>query len=142
LLRRKGKPSKYARKFGRKRGGWKPPSFNPYPVAVVAMVFLAVFLGGGGLYLLCERTLPAIMLGRQLYPIIPRQLTTQTLSESLVAMIFLFAGVGGGYMVWDGLRSPVGRRPSTVKTAVGMILLAASLASLYILYLIKFPGLF
>jgi len=143
LLKRKPKSSKFTKKFGRQKGlGWKLPALNVHPAAIAAMVFLAVFLAGGGLYLLFEPTLPAISIGRQVYPIVPSQLTTQTLSESLLAMIFLFMGVGGGYMIWSGLQSPVGHRPSTVKTTVGIVMLIASLASLYILFLIKFSLLF
>ena len=143
MLKKKPKSSKFAKKFGKQKGlGWKLPALNFHPAAIAALVFLAVFLAGGGLYLLFEPTLPAISVGRQIYPIVPSQLTTQTLSESLLAMIFLFAGVGGGYMVWNGLQSPVGHRPSTIKTTVGIIMLVASLASLYILFLVKFSPLF
>lgn len=143
MLKKKPKSSKFAKKFGKRKGlSWRLPALNLHPAAIAALVFLAVFLAGGGLYLLCEPTLPAISLGRQMYPIVPNQLTTQTLSESLLAMMFLFAGVGGGYMVWDGLQSPVGRRPSTIKTIVGMMLLTAAIVSLYILFLAKFSPLF
>jgi len=139
LLRKRREPSKYERKFkGKKPLRSRFPALELQPLTVLTLLIVTIFFAGGGPYFFFEASIPAIAFHGRVYPLIPHELAIQTMSESILAMIFLASGVGGAYMGWSGLQSRLGHRPSIVKTVVGMILLTMSAASIYLLFMVKF----
>jgi len=138
LLKRKRPPSKYAKKFRRKKGlTWHFPQLELKPVLILIVAAIAILLAGGGIYFLFSPSFPAISLQGRVYPLVPQRLSIQTLSESLLAILFLSAGVGGCYLSWSGLQARIGHRPSMVKTVVGMALLASAITATYMLAILK-----
>ena len=138
MLKRRREPSRYTKKFGPKARVRKSLSLNLQPLTILAMLALAIFLAGGGLYFFFEPSLVAIGFQGRIYPLIPHEIAFQTLSESLLAIIFLAAGVGGCYLSLSGLHSKLGYRPSMVKVVVGMILLVTAAATMFFLSMVKF----
>jgi hypothetical protein len=136
-LKRRSKKSKFTRKFGEKKRFKYEVSLNFSPAVIMAIILVSVFLLGGGFYLIMEKPQPFIMYYGKIYPVIPGELSSQTLSEGLASMLFLGMGVAGAYLGWRGTILAPGRRISTVKVMVGVVLMVLAAAGLYLLFQAK-----
>ena len=136
LKKKKTEKSRFARKFGEEKLRYRF-TLNFSPIAILTIIVASIFLLGGGFYLVMEKPQPFITFYGRIYPIIPGELSSQTLSEGLASMLFLGLGVAGAYLGWNGLKVTPGRRVSTVKVMLGVALLALATVGLYLLFQAK-----
>jgi len=101
-------------------------SINLLAVAVVAV---AIFLFGGGLYDLTMKPYPAVYYGGRFLFVYP-QLSEQFISESIVAMALYSLGVIGTALVYESTRYAFKPRQAYLMFLAGSFLLIVAYASL------------
>ncbi|MBS7647535.1 hypothetical protein KEJ24_06840 [Candidatus Bathyarchaeota archaeon] len=111
----------------------KPSSIALATIAAV----VAVFLFGGGLYLIIVKPYPAVYYGGRFLFVYP-QLSEQWVSDSLMAMIIFSFGVIGALLMYQSTKYAYKPRQAYLMFIVGMALFIIAYISVEaILYYLK-----
>ncbi|MFQ5998174.1 MAG: hypothetical protein ACE5KO_02605 [Candidatus Bathyarchaeia archaeon] len=108
---------------------------------VVAILGIAIFLMGGGLYNLLIQT-PAVIQTRAgtFTFFTPFDINTQLTSESAFSMIFLSLSVAGAFVSYSSARRVATSRTGTMLLLTGLLMLVMGVIGINFLLQLKIPS--
>lgn len=105
-------------------------TIKPSNIVLAAIaVAVAIFLFGGGIYLIIVKPYPAVYYGGRFLFVYP-QLSEQWVSDSLIAMILFSMGVAGAMFIYQSTKYAYKPRQAYLTFIIGLILLMVAYVSL------------
>ncbi|MBS7644103.1 hypothetical protein KEJ26_05985 [Candidatus Bathyarchaeota archaeon] len=120
-------------------GGFRPPHIRfvkPSSVPITLLLILtSIFILSGGIYDIMEKPL-AVMPGSEQYWTfyVPRDISRQTLNESLIALFLYVAGISGFFIAYRSTRYVYRPRQASILLLIGTVMIVlAFFGGLYVL---------